>query len=78
MAAHLKDFKTTKIDKKKRREELEEQLKPSWDEYEGFIKSCDDSDREMTYAWRESIKFRENGRGQKFKSLLVDTMMRVW
>lgn len=34
MAPYLKDSKTKKIDKKKRREELEERLKPGDDEYE--------------------------------------------
>lgn len=45
------------MDKKKRREEPEERLKPCGaDEYEGFIEFDEDFDREMAYAQQESIR----------------------
>lgn len=70
MAVHLKNSKAKKIDKKKRREELEERFKPSGDEYEGFIESGEDSDREMTYARRERKQVQRDWRRAKIQIII--------
>lgn len=50
MATYLKILRQRMQTTRSKGEELEEGLKPCGDEYEGFIESDNNSNREMTYA----------------------------